>query len=312
MKQVLVTAPVHPVLLQGLQESGTQVIYEPQLDKAGLENRVADNITGLVVTTRLPIDKTVLDKATHLRWVGRLGSGMELIDAAYAQSKGIALFSTPEGNSPAVAEHALGLLLAVFRNLVKGHNEVAVGQWLRDQNRGSELSGKTVGIIGYGHTGSAFARLLQPFQVQVLAVDKYKTGFDHAYVQQVTLEQLQAQAQVVSLHLPLTPETKHYADESFFSSLQQQPLFISTCRGGVTHTAALINALQQQKISGAALDVLENEKLATLTEMEKAQLQFLTTQPNVVVTPHIAGYSHESYYRMAQVLLQKLQAAGLL
>src|SRR5215218_848500 len=309
IKKVVITAPVHQYLLAQLTIQGYSVIYEPEINYEQLSELIYD-VQALVVTTRIRIDQSIIERAPALKWIGRLGSGMELIDADYATKKGIDCISTPEGNRNAVAEHTLALLLNLMNNVTKSFQEVKEGKWLRNENRGMELTGKTVGIIGFGNTGSAFARLLQPFNAVVLAYDKYKKGFATGYIKEAAPEEIAAFAHVISLHIPLTNETYHMANDAFFDNLEQAPFFITTCRGGATNLDAVINALQNSKISGAALDVLENEKIDSLNAKEQRQLQFLASHPNVIITPHIAGYSREAFKRIAEVLLEKLRLSG--
>ena len=307
---ILITAKAHPILIDSFEKNGDKVLYAPDISYEELLQKI-NLVTGLIVTTRLKIDRVILDAAINLKWIGRLGSGMELIDTEYAATKNIACISSPEGNCNAVAEHALGLLLAAKNNIVKSVVEVKAGKWIRDENRGNEIAEKTIGIIGYGNTGQAFAKLISIFGGTILAHDKYKSDFGGSLVREAQVEQISKFADIISFHLPLSEETKYFANDDFFNGLQNKPFIINTSRGNVIETAALINALKNNKICGVALDVLENEKMDNLTELQKEQLDFLTQQNNVLITPHIAGYSNEAFLKMSEIILEKLKVLNL-
>jgi len=302
---VLITAPAHPCLQEALEKAGYAVEQQLRPTNDWLMQHL-HRFTGMVISTQPKITQAVIDAATQLKWVARLGSGMEHIDTEYAAIKGITCLSSAEGNCGAVGEHVLGMLLNLLKCMQWSAEEVKEGKWIRDMQRGQELSGKKVGIIGYGHTGAAFARLLSSFDVEVLAHDKYKQGFANAYVQEASLEQIQQHAQVVSLHLPLTAETHHYADANFFGALQRQPYFLNSARGALVNTPDLCAALEQHQICAAGLDVLENEQPDTYTEIENTYRQYLLQHKRVLITPHIAGYSQEAFRKMSEVIIRKL------
>jgi len=301
----MITAPAHPCLKEGLEQRGYQVDSFEKITYQELKEMIS-GYEGLIVASRIQIDKEILAAAQSLKWIGRLGSGMEIIDVDQATTQHIVCMSSPDGNCESVSEHCLGMLLSLLHNICSSRDEVGKGKWLREANRGFELGGKTVGIIGFGHTGTAFANLLSPFGVRVLAHDKYKTGFSGGHIIESTVEAIQELADVISFHLPLNEETQHYANEQFFSSLKKRPYFLNTSRGGVVDTSSLLNALDRGLVTAVGLDVLENEDLASYSAHESKMLQQLLRHRKVVVTPHIAGSSHESLTKLAQSLLKKL------
>lgn len=305
MKKAIITGNSHTYLQQALAEKGYEVVYEPSISYEGIKT-IGKNVTGLILTTRIKVDKELIDALPQLQWIGRLGSGMELVDVAYAEAKGILCVSSPEGNRNAVAEHLLGLLLMILNKMNVAIPQVKEGIWLRNENRGTELKGKTVGIIGFGNTGSTFAQLLAPFEVTILAYDKFKLDFENGYIKEASLEQVCKYADIIVFCVPLTIETHHMLNATLLKQMERSPFILSACRGKVINTVDLINGLKAAQIAGACLDVLENEKLNTYTEAEKHQFYELLSFPNVIVTPHIAGYTHEAFLKMVTVTLEKL------
>ncbi len=305
MPKVMITAQAHPCLKEGLEQRGYQVDILEKISYQELKELIP-GYAGLIVASRIQIDKAILAEAQSLKWIGRLGSGMEIIDVEQANAQHIVCMSSPDGNCASVGEHCLGMLLSLMHNISSSRDEVREGKWLREANRGFELAGKTVGIIGLGHTGSAFAQLLSPFGVRVLAHDKYKTGFSKGHIVESSIDEIKELADVISFHLPLNEETQHYANELFFSSLKRRPYFLNASRGGVVDTTALLQALDKGLVAAAGLDVLENEDLTSYSPEASEMLKSLLGRRNVIVTPHIAGSSHESLARLAQSLLKKL------
>lgn len=307
MKKIIISGYAHSVLEENLSEAGYQVIYNPTISYNQLLLEITDAV-GLITTTRMKVDSNLLQNAPRLKFIGRLGSGMDLIDIDFARKKNIICLNSPEGNRNAVAEHTLALLLNLMNKVHFSFDKLKQNIWAREESRGDELEGKTVGIIGFGNTGSRFAQLLQPFNVTVLAYDKYKQGFTNNYIKEATFEQICKQSDIISFHVPLTNETHHYANEDFFNLVEKKPYLLNTCRGKITDTDALIHALKTNKIKAAGLDVLENEKLETYTNKEQEQLQTLLSFDNVLITPHTAGVTTQSIYKISKILADKILA----
>ena len=307
--RILVTDSTHPILHDLLRQAGHEVVEDTTLNYDTLLS-VIPKYDALVVRSKIIIDRPFLDRARHLRCIGRVGAGMETIDVDYAESLGIRCLNSPEGNRDAVGEHALGLLLALFNNIARSDAEVRQGLWQREANRGLELKGRTVGIIGFGNMGSAFAQRLQGFECNIIAYDKYKpAGYAPAYVQEVSLHELQLRAQVLSLHVPLTPETRHMVDYPFIQRFRHPFHLINTSRGAVVDTPGLVRALDEGLILGTALDVIEYEDMTRdgldLDHLPDA-FHYLLHSPRAVLTPHVAGWTVESKEKLASVLAQKI------
>lgn len=300
----------NPVLMQQLQELGFENHEDFTSSKEIIESKIQD-YHGIVIRSRFKIDKTFLDKATNLQFIARVGAGLESIDCDYASSKNIQLIAAPEGNRNAVAEHSLGMILSLFNNLNRADREIRSGHWNRESNRGHELDGKTVGIIGYGNMGKWFAKKLRGFDVEVLCYDiKENVGDDNA--KQVSLAELQQKTDVLSLHLPWTPETDKMVNSAYINAFAKPFWIFNTSRGKNIVTADLVTALQSGKILGAGLDVLEYEKLSFETLFQDKTtpeaFQYLLEADNVLLSPHVAGWTFESHERLAQVIVDKIKA----
>ena len=300
----------HPILWDQLQNAGFINHSDFSSSKEEIEAKIKD-YQGVVIRSRFKIDKTFLEKATNLQFIARVGAGLESIDCDYAVAKNITLIAAPEGNRNAVAEHTLGMILSLFNKLNQAHSEIQAGHWNRESNRGYELDGRTVGIIGYGNMGKAFAKKLRGFDINVLCYDILENVGD-ANAKQVSLQELQEKTDVLSLHLPWTEQTNKMVDSDFINAFQKPFWIINTSRGKNIVTDDLVAAIQSGKILGAGLDVLEYEKLSFETLFHDKNtpeaFQFLLEAKNVILTPHIAGWTFESHERLAQVIVDKIKA----
>lgn len=307
--KVLITDKVHEVLIEGLSLAGWDVHYDTAADNEFLDEHLCD-YNGIIINSKIIMDKHRMDKGRQLRFIGRLGSGLEIIDVAHAESKNIAVYNSPEGNSNAVAEHEMAMILTLLNKLIPADREVRQQIWEREKNRGREFRGMTVGIIGLGHTGTAFAEKLTGWGVNVISYDKYKTSYPDSvnFVHKTDLETITREADLISLHLPLISETRHMVNETFISKCKNGVIFSNTSRGAVVDTKALIKALKNGKISGACMDVFENERPDTFSASEQEMYSALYAMDNVVLSPHIAGWTHESLYKIADVLLGKINS----
>lgn len=303
--KILITDDIHPILLEKLDKAGIAYNYQPDFKRVDAEQVIAE-YEGLVIRSKFQVDQAFIDLAPKLQFIARPGAGMDNIDEEYANSKGIALFPANDGNKDAVGEHMIGMLLSLMNNLNRGNQEIAAGQWRREPNRGYELKGRTVALIGYGHNGQAMARKLSGFEVNVIAYDKYKTGFSDAYAKEVSMEEVVRQADVLSFHIPLTRETKGMIDEEYLRHFRKPIFFLIGARGAIVQVPAVLKGLDEGKILGAAFDVLPVEKFPALSETD--WYKDLTSRDNVLLSPHVAGWTFDSYYKLADIVADKILA----
>ena len=306
--KILFIDTVHPFLKQELEKQN--YICDTAYDKSKTEiQKIIHNYQGVIIRSRFIIDKEFIDYASELKFIARAGSGLENIDVDYAESKNINCYNAAEGNQQAVAEHALGMLLSLFNNLNKADQEIRTGIWKREENRGRELAQKTIGIIGYGNNGAAFAEVLKGFDVTILAYDKYLTKYPY----QSTMESIYNQANIVSLHVPLTAETVYLVNDDFIHKFEKDFYLINTARGKCVNTKDLVSALENGKIKGTCLDVLEYEKTSFENLSQEgftAEMQYLMNSPKTILSPHIAGWTQESNMKIAEVLLKKITSSA--
>jgi len=302
-KNILIVDDIHPIFIERAEAMGYECDYRP-LIKPDEALQIIGNYAGLVVRSKFRLNKQYLDAATNLRFICRAGAGMDNIDEAYAAEKDVTLINAPEGNMDAVGEHAVGLLLALMNNFRIADAEIRSGSWKREANRGYELKGKTVGIIGYGFMGHSFASKLAGFGVNVIAYDKYKTGFSDQFAREVSMEEIVKHSDVLSFHIPLTPETKGMVNDEYLFHFKKPIFLLNTARGQILQVKAVLNAIKQGKILGAGLDVLETEKFPALAEQD--WFEELRQSDKVLLSPHVAGWTFDSYRKISEVMAEKL------
>ena len=306
-KKFLIVDDMHQSICPLLNKVGIEVNYQPDISREGLLQLIPD-YDGLLIRSKTEVDKELVDAALKLEIIGRAGAGLDKIDVAYVEARGIEILNAPEGNRDALAEHAVALLLSLMNNVVKADLEVRNWVWDREGNRGEELSDKTVGIIGYGYMGQAFVQRLRAFDCRVLVYDKYKKGFGTKKVEEVSLEKLFDKADILSLHVPLSEETRAWVNKDFIKKFRKDIYLLNTARGEILPTKDLIELMDSGKVKGAALDVLDKEKFDKLTDEERKMYSDLFSRKNVVLSPHVGGWTFASYKRINEVLVGKISA----
>lgn len=301
--RLLIVDDIHPVFAEKLTAKNIAFDYLPTIGKDEAL-QIIHQYTGLVIRSKFKVNAAFMDAAPELRFIARGGAGMDNIDDAHAQEKGITLLNAPEGNRNAVGEHMVGMLLGLMNNLYRGNAEIKDGRWLREENRGLELAGRTVALIGYGNNGGAMARKLAGFDVKVIAYDKYKTGFSDQYATEATMEEVAHQADVLSLHIPLTDASRGMVDAAYLARFRNPIFFLNGARGEIVQIPAILDALDAGQVLGAAFDVLPVEKFPALAD--QPWYEPLMAHDRVVCSPHVAGWSVESYFKIADVLVEKV------
>jgi D-3-phosphoglycerate dehydrogenase len=301
----LIVDEMHESVVGLLKEINVIPVYKPDISREEIIEQIVD-FEILFIRSKTKVDRSLLAKASKLKIVGRAGAGIDNLDEVYLADKGIQIINAPEGNKDAVGEQTIAMLLSLMHNVVKSHLEVTRGKWDREGNRGVELSGKIVGIIGYGNMGKAVAQRLSSFGCTVLAYDKYLIDYQDQYCQAVSLQTIFNSADILSLHVPLIDETYGWVDDDFFNKFKKPIYFLNLSRGEIVVLPSLVNAIKCNEVKAAALDVLQNEKLNTLNKEQQECFDFLSSSSNVILTPHIGGWSHESYFKINQVLINKL------
>jgi D-3-phosphoglycerate dehydrogenase / 2-oxoglutarate reductase len=311
MISCLIIDEMHPSIIPMLEQISVRPDYRPDISREEILSMIG-NYEGIIIRSKTSMDKELLSKAVKLKFIARAGAGMDQIDVEEAKRRNILMINAPEGNRDALGEHCVGLILSLLNKIYIADAQVRKGVWDREGNRGYELKGKTVGLIGYGFMGSAVAEKLKSFQCQVIAYDKYRKDFSDEYVRQVSLEQIFYETDILSLHIPLTAETKGMMDEKYFSRFRKDIWLINTARGEILPLAALNRSLKGGKIRGAALDVLENEKLNKLNQEQLEDFNELIASDRILLTPHVGGWTYESYVRINEILAGKIKAADVL
>ena len=312
MKKALITDRVHQHLISGLEEMGYDVQYDPAITLDEVKETIA-LYEGIVINSKVKMYKELIDRSDSLKWIARLGSGLEIIDIPYAESKGIVVVNSPEGNRNAVAEHCLGMLLALCNNMIRADREVRQFRWNREANRGIEIAGKTIGIIGYGQMGSAFVSKVSSWALDIVVYDKFKQlSFDEQRnITAVSESEVWSQADIISIHLPYNDDTHHLINKANIDRCKDGVIIINSSRGAIVHTEDLVEALESGKIGGACLDVYENEKSNTYTEQERQLYSRLYVMDHVILSPHIAGWTKESLYKIADTIISKIRCVNV-